>query len=207
MSYRYIVSKKSFFSTLTNAAGMLDSLGRFSSPQPFSHRYRLYAIRSYSKADPESWLKQTYILDIADWMIGLENDPYTDLKPESKLTKYDVLISIQSDRFINAESFIKTQLNTGLIKLVPETNLRERFEHSNALVAWKVADQLMFMSDGWNWNLPAWYISLKTARYESHIMCIAMKFGLVFINFYYPTANHALNKESPRAQINVTHLH
>jgi hypothetical protein len=205
MSYRYTVSKKTFFYYLNTADGMLDSLGRFSSSQPFSHRYRLYTIRRYSKANPESWLKQSYIPDTVDWMIRLENDPYTDLIPESQLTKSDASISIQSDRFINAERFIKTQLNTGLIKLVPEADQLERFKHSNALVAWKVADQLMFMSDEWKWNLPTWYISLKTARYESHIMCVVMKFGLVFVHFYYPSANHTLNKASPRAQINVVH--
>jgi hypothetical protein len=175
---------------------MLDSLGRFSSTQPFSHRYNIFVIRRFDKKNLESWLKQTFIRDYSDWMVQLENDPYKDEAPEPKLTRADVSTFIQTDEFIKSDRFIEEQLNIGLTRLIPEADLFNRFKHSNYLAAWKVADQLMFMCDQWEMDLPSWRIILKTAHFESHIMCTRMKFGLVFIYFYYPSANSILKKDT-----------
>jgi hypothetical protein len=137
----------------------------------------------------------------------LENAPYVQAAPEPKLTQADVITSIQLDRFINAERFINVQLNIGLMHLVPELELQERFKYSNSLAAWKIADQLMFMSDKWSWNRPTWYISLKTKRFECHIMAVLMKYGFVMICFNYPTSGSILEKDIPADLLNPPDLH
>jgi hypothetical protein len=186
MTSRYIVSKTSFFNLLTSADGMLDSLGRFSSPTPFSHSYHVFSIRRFGKKDPQHWLTHTFIPQHADWMIRLENDPVLSTAPTAQLTQANVETSIQSAQFIKADRFIKAQLNIAIRHLLPEPELWQRLAHSHELVAWKVSDQLMFMNDAWSWDHSCWTISLKTALNECHIMAVQLKYGMVFIQFYYP---------------------
>jgi len=187
MPYKYIVSKNSFFNLLSSVDGMLDSLGRFSSSSPFSHRYSISAIRRHPKSNIESWLKETYIPSIADWIIELDKNPFIEpTTPQVLLTKVDINTSIEPWQAIKADQFISEHLKLGLVHLIPEPELRSRFDYTNGLAAWKIADQLMFMSDHWRLNQPAWLITLKTPRNESHILSIQMKFGIVNIHFNYP---------------------
>jgi len=188
MTTKYIVSKKLFHYYLSSADGMLDSLGRFSSIAPFSHRYYVGVIRRYPKPKIESFLKETYIPGIIDWMIGLENAPFIECDlPKVFLTQSDVSTTIQNWESWDADLFIRKHLKLGLMHLIPEPELNARFDYSNELTAWKVTDQLSFMCDHFSLKKPAWLITAKTSQNESHILSIHMKYGIVNIVFYYPT--------------------
>lgn len=167
---------------------MLDSLGRFSSIAPFSHRYYIGVKRRYPKADVELYLRETYIPEMIDWMIGQENDPFieTDI-PQVPLTISEVSTTIQNWESWDADLFIRKHLKLGLMHLINEPELNARFDYPNELAAWKVADQLSFMCDNFKLKKPAWLISAKTSHNEAHILSIQMKYGIVNIVFYYPT--------------------
>jgi len=200
MTKKYIVSKKSFFNLLFSADGMLDSLGRFSSIAPFSHRYYISCIRRHPKSNVELFLKETYIPDIIDWMIGLENDPFMELDiPKVFLTQLDVSTTIQNWESWDADLFIRKHLKLGLMHLIPEPELNARFDYSNELTAWKIADQLSFMCDDFRLKKPAWLITARTSQNEAHILSIQMKYGIVNITFYYPT-------QSPLSKMDTTNL-
>jgi len=207
MTKRYIVSKTSFATHLASIHGMLDSLGRFASPAPFSHSYQTYNIKRYDKKKPEEWLEKTYLAELYDWMLLQENNADIVAGIETRLATLEISISIVRDRFLNAESFINEHLNSGLLHLLPEPVLRDRLQASNELVAWKIADQLMFLCDNFNCKLPAWRITIKTERYEGHIMAIPLKFGMVFILFHYPTSNHIFEKERIKPLLNNPDFH
>ena len=207
MTYRYIVSKTSFFNLLASADGMLDSLGRFASPTPFSHRYSIFSIRRFPKQHTEAWLKNSYIPKLTDWMAILENDPYHRDPPLPKLTRADVTTTLTTHQFIQADRFIKAQLNIGIRHLLLESMLWQRLAHSHELVAWKVADQLMFMNDAWSWDHPAWYISLRTTRNECHLMAVQLKYAMIFIQFYYPSLDSSLQKDPAATLLNAYDFH
>lgn len=102
------------------------------------------------------------------------------------MTKADVSTSIESWKASKADQFIREHLNLGLTHLIPEHELRSRFDYTNGLAAWKIADQLMFMNDQWRLDQPAWLITVRSSRNQSHILSIQMKYGIVNIHFNYP---------------------
>lgn len=155
MTKKYIVSKKSFFYLLSSADGMLDSLGRFSSIAPFSHRYYISCTRRHPKSNIELFLKETYLPEIMDWMIRFENNPFIEVDSTKVfLTPSDVSTTIQNWESCDTDLFIRKHLKLGLMHLIPEPELNARFDYSNELTAWKIADQISFMCDDFSLKKP-----------------------------------------------------
>jgi hypothetical protein len=196
-SSRYTVPKNTFFTTLTTADHLVNQLGLRSALQLGSHRYNIYDIqqfpliaKSYSVATIEDWLHQHFIPDIADWMIQLENDSAASINDaqglEFSVSQTHISTTIQPQKFTHAKQFISEQLNIGLMHQCPATTLIEPLQRSHTLAARKITDQLKSMNDKWKTDLPTWRISIKTILFESQMMCILMKYGLICIHFYYP---------------------
>lgn len=187
---------------------MLDSLGRFSSIAPFSHRYHIDVIRRYPKQHTELWLKQTYIQETADWMVWLESDPdYESEIPHVDLIQAAITTSIQPWKAALADLFIDEHLTLGLAHLFPESEIRTRCKHSLWYSAWKIADQLMFMNDEWRMDQPSWLISIQTQLHESYTLAIQMKFGLIAIHFYHPLVDSSLNIKCTNTLADIPKLH
>lgn len=187
---------------------MLDSLGRFSSTSPFSHRYNISLIRRCPKQNTEQWLKQTFMQETTDWMLWLKSDLDNESKmPTVDLIQTGITASIQPWKAVLADRFIREHLNLGLSHLVPDQEFSSRFRLSNELAAWKIADQLMFMNDEWRMDQPSWLISIKTQLHESHILAIQMKFGLISIHFYHPIVDSSLNIKCTNSLADIPKLH
>jgi hypothetical protein len=179
-SSRYTVPKNTFFTTLTTADHLVNQLGLRSALQLGSHRYNIYDIQQFP----------LIAKDIADWMIQLENDSAASINDaqglEFSVSQTHISTTIQPQKFTHAKQFISEQLNIGLMHQCPATTLIEPLQRSHTLAARKITDQLKSMNDKWKTDLPTWRISIKTILFESQMMCILMKYGLICIHFYYP---------------------
>ncbi|WHP05582.1 MULTISPECIES: hypothetical protein [Acinetobacter] len=184
--YRYRVSKRMFKYYNDENRNMLFGIGRMICNAPFSNVFyqRIFPIKNKHRKIDIALLEQSLIPQYLDYFSNIHYTPSTE--DAISLHKDDIHWDLEIFPPKEIEHYIAKQLTNTLSTLQSTENLEKIFQHGITGVSWKLADNIMFMNNDWNFKFPTWKCEISSPYYKNHLLIMQLTHGLVIMSFCYP---------------------